>query len=80
MLNWKDYYFIVEVPMTSKPLREGKSIIPVHFIIVNKYTGRNARNITFRTEMHALRSVKRLVQKIEMEAEKTLLGKESYEA
>lgn len=75
MLNWEDYYFIVEHSGRWAGYRHMSQ--DKGYIIVNRDTGVAARDVVFRTRMHALRSVKRLMQRLEIEAENTLLGKES---
>ena len=76
MLNWEDYYFIVGIKEGCTNISHMATPLYRAYIIVDKY-GTMVRPVFFRSEKHALRSVKRLMQKLEIEAENTLLGKES---
>lgn len=68
-MRWEDFFFIVEVSAkaATRP-HAGKC-----WIIVDKNYGSMVRPVFFRTWEHAERSVKRLMQKLEILAERDIL-------
>ena len=73
-MNWKDFYFIVEVPMVNAGNRRFIGAMEIRYMIVDKYSGHTMRDVLFRREIHALRSVKRLMKMQELRAEDILLA------
>lgn len=72
-MNWEDHFFIVEVEDCDIQQRRDVGAVRLFYIVVCRHTGKNMRKATFRTPEHAYRSVKRLMQKLELKAEKELL-------
>ena len=72
-MNWEDHYFIVRTSGKWAGYRHMAN--DPGFIIVDRRSGEDPRQVVFRDYHYALRSVKRLMQRDELIAELTLLGK-----